>query len=245
MNLESHLNGIEKAIEELMVFHDRTAAPAPIQHQYIGTIIDNTVALLMAPANSIDGGSRRVTFSENRNWLSLMQAVHRSFFASIQLATEVGLEQFCKEQSVCIEARQGRKMLAHVQKIEDSGAAVGDALSSVASLRRHFEAYRPMFSDCLEAVLSATHLTNKDKKVWRRFFRALSIVRNKASHSDTSLTENERSELGAGGCAPFVAEDGTLIMNPRMYAQVVHFTLQFFDVAYKASASRDTADGGE
>src|SRR5579884_1243306 len=96
-NIDAHLDSIVAAMEELLRISRRGAAPASIPSQYIGTIIDNTAALLTAPANALDQGNRHVTFSEPANWLSLMQALHRSFFASILIAVEAGLAYVCAE----------------------------------------------------------------------------------------------------------------------------------------------------
>lgn len=79
-----HLQRILEAVDELTAFHSRTAAPAPMPHQFVGTVVDNTVGLLTAPANALDGGARAIRFSDHANWLSLMQAVHRSFLVLLR-----------------------------------------------------------------------------------------------------------------------------------------------------------------
>jgi len=101
-----------------MSFHARTAAPAPIPHQYVGTVADTTIGLLTAPANALDNGVRRIQFSNDRNWLSLMQAVHRSFFSSLQLAIESGLEAICREQGLKVSSRLRESIESAIGKIE-------------------------------------------------------------------------------------------------------------------------------
>jgi hypothetical protein len=234
VDLRIHLTRIEESLAELQTFHPRTAAPAAMPHQLIGTILDNTIVLLTAPANSIDRGSRNVVFSDSRNWLSAMQAVHRSFFSSLMSATEAGLAFVCAAHNAVVESSQRKKMMGIVEAIERSAAAANVELRELKQLRKSIPPDRPIFTDYLESVLKLSSISDSDKKVWRHFFRALSIVRNKASHSDTTLSEQERTDMRAGGCATMISPQGDLVLNPRMYAQVADFVLRFFDLVLQS-----------
>ncbi|MCG2585988.1 hypothetical protein [Massilia sp. TS11] len=234
MDLARHLQRINESIEELQAFSPRTSAPAPIPHQYIGTIIDNTIGLLTAPANAVDKGSRNVQFAAPSNWLSLMQAVHRSFFSSLMSAVEKGLTHICQTKEIPIKSKQGEKLLAKVSAIQSTCTNAGLEIPELAELEKHFAAFKPTFADHLDSTLEATLLDKEAKKKWRRFFRALSIVRNKASHSDTTLTNAEREDLRSGGCEVMIDERNELVLNPRMYAQAAYFALQFFEELHRA-----------
>jgi len=74
IDAQAHLVAIDAAIASLIALSGRMTAPAPVSHQFIGTIVDNTIVLLTAPGNSLDIGSRSFMFSHTRNWISLMQA---------------------------------------------------------------------------------------------------------------------------------------------------------------------------
>src|SRR2546427_12833516 len=100
IDLHKHLHRISEAIEELAPLSKAYAAPAPESIQFLGTVVDDTVGLLTAPANAIDGGSRHVTFEKKLNWRSLMQAVHRSFFSDVRTAAEAGLTQICRKYGI-------------------------------------------------------------------------------------------------------------------------------------------------
>ncbi len=238
MDPSKHLQRITEAISELLAFHTRTASPAPIPHQFVGTIIDNTVGLLTAPANSLDGGSRSMRFEEAANWVSLMQSVHRSFFSSVLAAVELGITHLCQVHNIAVTSTQGEKFFGKVTAVQKASSAAGLDFPELAALAKHFSSYRPVFADYLEATLARAALEKTSKKHWRGFFRALSIVRNKTSHSDVSLTDTERNDLRNGGFEVMVDEHGELVLNPRMYAQVVHFTLQFFDELHLALPSK-------
>ena len=63
----------------------------------------------------------------------------------------------------------------------------------------------------------------------RKFFDALTIVRNKSAHSDPSLTANEVQRLKDGGYGVLASADNQLQINPRNYYQVAFHTMDFFD----------------
>ena len=221
VDLNKHLQRIWETIDELMPLSRACAAPAPESIQFLGTIVDNTIAFLTAPANAIDGGGRQIRFDQKRNWLSLMQAVHRSFFSSIHTATEVGLAQICRLHQIEVTASSRLKAENIIQRLREriSERDAKDIMSLAGK--------SPQFADYLNAALRQASFEESDAVVWRKYFRALSIVRNKVSHSDTTLSEPEVSDLQAGGFSVVVV-NGQLVVNPRMYRQVVEHIMRFF-----------------
>ena len=95
INKRSHLEHILASLDELLLVSKKTSAPSDNCFQYLGTTVDNTLSLLTAPANSLDDGHRRLIFNDDKNWVSLMQAVHRSFLSSVQIAVEKALTEQC------------------------------------------------------------------------------------------------------------------------------------------------------
>lgn len=221
MDRKPYLDAIDRAIAELIPISRRTAAPASNQAQYIGTVVDNTIAMLCSPANALDLRGRQVAFERELNWKSLMQAVHRSFYSSIHLASEAGLREVCTARGYTISSPRDRaELLCN---------SIGDRLS--ARERREILALAgriPTFSDYLNAVLAGSGLKKARKKDWRKFYDALSVARNKVSHSDTTLSEKERSRLNDGGLGILVTETGVFVTNPRHYAQLCQTVLEFY-----------------
>lgn len=225
-----HIETIDEAIAELIQFHSRTAAPALLPHQFIGTVIDNTLALLTVPANSLDGGNRIAYFSEINNWRSLIRSIHSSFLSQIHLATERALIVICDEQNLKVQVAFQSSLIEAIAQIEAHIGNQDSLKDALKVLKAIAQKGRPQFDDYLNTVLSDSNLEKKTKKVWRKFFRALSIARNKTSHSITTLTDGERLELRDGGCAALISESGDLVINPRMYAQIVNHILNFLDL---------------
>ncbi|OYT78223.1 hypothetical protein [Pseudomonas sp. PGPPP2] len=230
---EKHIHGIDTSIAELDVLQSRTVAPAPMPHQFVGTVLDNTAVLLTAPANSLDLGGRFATFEHMKNWISVMQAVHRSFYSSILISVEAGLEFICNEHKLAINSHrkfQTDALLDAIQVcIESSPNIDANAHAALKKLRKQNLPRRPEFSDYLETALKASKLDKNKKTQWRKFFQALSIVRNKVSHSDPSLNETEKTSLRGGGFEDLISEDGSLVTNSLHYSPIATSTLNFFD----------------
>lgn len=228
-NSASHIQHLDAAIAELLQLEKRTAAPAPIPHQYIGTAVDNAVLFLSACANSLDSGARKITFSQTDNWLSAMKAVHRSFFASLHSVVEAGLTAICEERALTAESAQQRKTDQYLERLSLLVVGNSDALQLIAKLKKLNGSLRTGFQDQLNVVLESSALDETEKRGWRKFFDALGIVRNKSSHPNPALSDNELERLREGGFAVAVSADGRLVMNPRMYHQAATVVLNFFD----------------
>lgn len=217
-----HLEALDAAIAELLPLSALTAAPAPVQIQYLGTIVENTIVLLTAVANSLDQGGRVAFFTDFPNWISAMQAVHRSFYSSIIIAVEISLRDFCRDQG--IEVKNSR--LAQAESIV---ADLADTLTEKDTRRiLRLAAGGPAFKDYVHAVVHRRIAEPERRTVWINFFDALTIVRNKSSHSDVSLSGSERSRLIRGGCEVLVSPDMSLQLNSRNYKQVVDIVLEFY-----------------
>jgi len=79
---------------------------------------------------------------------------------------------------------------------------------------------KPSFNDYLEAALKQNiNILEHRKKIWREYFKCISILRNKVSHSDCSLSSSEKDLLMHNGFSAVV--NGTeLQFNSRNYVQI-------------------------
>jgi hypothetical protein len=241
----SHLAAIVEAIHELEQMHDLTAAPAPECNQLIGTVVDNTMGLLAAPASALNGGHWSLEYSADRNWLSLMQAVHRSFFSSIHLALEAGMSRECARRGITVSIARQAQIEAEIQALQNVAPESKQFTDSLTRLRNALGVWKPTFDDYLNSCLACSTLRKADRTAWRKFFRALTIVRNKSSHSDPSLSPSEVVSLRDGGLGVMVSDDDTLVMNPRMYVQVVSAMLKFCELVIVPLNSTGQCDAKE
>ena len=221
MKSESHIRAINQTLRELQPLSVTTAAPASMQFQYIGTIVDNTMALLTGVANSLDNGQRVARFSEFANWLSAMKAVHRSFYSSLIIAIEQGLSDFCAEKGIKPEPHRLTKAERIIEK--------GNLSSKLAKEVRQLAGGKPNFGDYLREVLRAKEVPKNRRVVWTNFFEALNVVRNKVSHSDIVLAPGDTQKLKNGGLGVLVGADNMLQVNTRNYRQIISLVLKFYE----------------
>lgn len=226
---EKHKKSILEAINELAKLQSRTCSPAPIQHQFIGTALDNSLGLLTAPANAL-GERINFSFTEFDNWLSLMKSVHRSFCSQVHTCLEKGREKLVLEWNLNVESsikKQYSKQLEAIRPlVPESDTSQNKAFMK---LEKYFNNFKPSFSDTINTVIKASKLTKERKAVWRAYFDALTIARNKSSHSEPALSKNEIEKLKKGGFESLVYKDSTFQCNPRYYVQIGTHCLDFFD----------------
>lgn len=231
----SHLRELDTAISELLALAPRAGHPAPIPQQYVGTTINNAAMLLTVPASALDGRARIPTPSEDSVWHSIMKAVHRTFLASLQAAVEGGLVHICDQLHLAVTSGARARATGLAERIRQKvdPSPIEGELRELARTGSN----QPAFDDYLEPVLENCFASDDRRREWRRFFRAFSIVRNKASHFNPALNGHERQALAAGGMGAMVDVNGNLQINPRVYAQLSKLSLDFFDEAVQGLAA--------
>jgi len=218
-----YLDVINQALPQLVEIHKRTAKPELLLHQYVGTIADSLAGLLDGAANSLIGNSR-IVFSELRSWEIMSSLILRSFFSHMHSSIEQGFIEFYTTQQLSLpKSTRNQKIIKKILKIENEHAY------DLSELRKFFKDSPPTFTDYLNGLLKESSLRKKRKEIWNNYFKALTIIRNKASHSNAILNENEITELNKGGFTPMISKNNTIEANPLYYVQVINFTLDFFD----------------
>ena len=225
---ENHKKRIKEAIEELTPLSDAYGEPAPVTIQYLGTVVDNTLGLLVSALIGMDGQPRRFYFENDSAWLSFMQSVHRSFFASTLLAVEAALDDVCKRNGWEIKSQSQEKATRLARNLSHK---LTDADQKKI---RELAPRHPTFSDALESVLKQMTWERELKKRWRKYFRALTIMRNKSAHFAQPLTLAERQDLRAGGFGAAIG-NGYVVANPRMFRQVCDHISEFLGLIYGSS----------
>lgn len=228
MTKTKYLPYVEKAYDDLIKLRQSLTGKTEIAHRYIGTVISNTAALLTAPCNSIDEGKRKVIFSDDSEIFSLIQAIMRSFLSSLHATAEIGIEKILEDRQIEVVSSFKKTKEKKFAKFQDVSEEVKEFVTKI------IERYKPSFEDKLNEVIKQTSLNNEDRQKWRKFFQGLTIARNKASHSDPSLTEGEKETLLDGDLSILVTEEGDLQVDPRIWHQLAEKTLDFFEnVNYK------------
>lgn len=224
MDKANHIKRIDESIKELISLQVITSPPASTQMCFLGTAITSMIYHLVGVANALDGGSRSIVKGEFEDWLSYMKTIHRVFFSLIHACLELALLEIISQHKIPINVGYNKKIdniLVNLKSVENSNKA--------RKLIEKMKRKNPEFNDHLEAILKNRFKEVKKRKMWRNYFKALSIVRNKSSHSDVTLTSEQKEILLSGGFRVMVSEDGSLVANSRMYKQICDHIIQFLN----------------
>jgi hypothetical protein len=153
-----------------------------------------------------------------------MKAMHRAFHITVVMAVEQGLREVCDQDGIPVEVNRQQRLESLITTIEADNCALSEKTRhSLGAL----VGQTPDFMDYVRAIIAARISPVQRQKVWRMFFDALSIVRNKSSHSDTTLSASDQRRLADGGLGALTVS-GELQTNPRRYKEIVDLILQFY-----------------
>lgn len=224
-DVERHIKEIEDTINELNSIPEKVKVPKE-ETKFLGTVLANTISFLSSAANSLDNGKRVKAFNHIDDWGELLKAINRSFFSTIIISTERGLELYISKKGGVIESSQKRTCQKKYDKIRT--LLDGDTLVKFDSfVKEVIKNIKPTFADYLEEALRLSTFDKKGKRSIRNFFSALTIVRNKSSHSNPSLTENEIERLKEGGLSFFISTSGDLVASHRYYYSLSEYIIGF------------------
>ncbi len=229
MSLTENLTDIVESLNELELLSPTLGAPASVQKQYIGTCVDDTLVMLTGVANSIDGGGRHITFSDEASWHSAMKAVNRSFSNSIVSHTEKACADWCAAKGITVESRRLKKGQKLCELVRNASITDESIVQRLEKGILDLAGSKPAFSDYVNTVIENSNVGSERAKMWRKFFKALSTPRNKASHSDVTLSQHEVDELRASGFGALISSEGELQLNSRHYKEICGHVLLFFE----------------
>ena len=160
----------------------------------------------------------------------MFNAIHRIFFSEIYKHLEAGLKTFCEEKNISVKSQMQNSSIQTLSEIEEKTHHDRDVTKLLKKLRRKIVHVYPIsVKDFLENLLERSHIPKRRKKEWSCFFDVLSIVRNKCSHLDITVTKNEELKLRKAGWGIFVSPKGEIQVGVDMYAQIARNILVFFN----------------
>ena len=159
-------------------------------------------------------------------------AMHRSFFGDLHAGVEEGLRKIIDDNKFEVSVSREDLAVGIVKSIRDKlgdTKLISEELGKITKLG----GTRPTFNDYLNTVLdNIPGLGKKYHKAARIYFDGLSIIRNKVSHSDMSLTDDEKKRLIDAKLGNTISKDGDLQMFPEGYKPLIKDAIRFFDNLY-------------
>jgi len=158
--------------------------------------------------------------------------MHRSFFGDLYIGVEDGFRKIISENKFRIRVSRQDQAASIIKSIKEKlpdTKPIDEDLNKIAKL----VGKRPSFNDYLNTVLnSISSLDDQYRKEARTYFSGLSIIRNKVSHSDMSLTNGEKERLIAAKLRHVISKDGGLQMTFEGYRPLIKDAIGFFDNLY-------------
>jgi len=162
-------------------------------------------------------------------------AMNRHFFTDLLVDIEEGLIEIIKKGSILVIINKQKQANKIAKTIKDKVQNISDISKELKDIIK-LGGNTPSFNDHLNSVLNHFFAKNtKYIKSCRCYFDALSIIRNRVSHPDRKLTENERQKLITGHFKNAISEDCLLQMTFEGYESIFLDIVKFFDKIYSLS----------
>lgn len=159
-------------------------------------------------------------------------AMHRVFFTDLHIATEEGLREIINNNQMIVIVNRNKlaeKIISDIKTKLKNTKLISKELERILKLAGNF----PVFNDYLNSVLDEIESLDKKFKLSSRvYFDALSIIRNKVSHAEMKLSEEEKDKLRKAKFDKAIASDGNLQMTFEGYSLLLKDVIRFFDHLY-------------
>jgi hypothetical protein len=224
--MEEEIKSLDVALLNLASLEKELGAKFELRT--LGTVVQGTICFLTIAVNTLDEGQRKLKFTKKDDWNNLMAFINRAFYANLHTAIEVELLEFCSRKNIEVGLTQRRKWIEEFEqtlkpKIPSSLTA------EIESFIQKILPERPSTLDILNSALKETQFSKEDKKYFRNLYGALSVLRNKSSHSDISLTDGDKLKLENAQLTFLVTSSGTLQSQPGHYSHLAKMVSLFLE----------------
>ncbi len=228
---ENHIKKLKESIVNLQGIEKILVKKNP-NHSFLYSVIGNAGSGMIELLLYLEGKNPYYNQFDDKFYNNRQATMHRVFFGDLHVAVEEGLRKIITEQKLTIITSKVLMANNIVNKISSKLSdmtAIKHELTEIKKLASN----HPTFNDYLNTVLNhIKRLSNKYKKASRVYFDGLSIIRNKVSHSDMSLTDIEKQKLKNAKLGNAISKDGLLQMTFEGYKFLVGDVIRFFDTLY-------------
>ncbi len=228
---EDVIKKLKKSIAELQIIQEILLRKKP-SHSFLMTVIGNAVSSMVELLIYLENKNPYYKEFKEEFYNNRQASMHRTFFGDLHVAIEEGLRKIILENGLEITNNKYEQAKNIVKKITIKLVKI-EIISQELKEIVELVSNRPTFNDYLNAVLNSKKtLSNTYKKECRTYFDGLNIIRNKVSHSDMSLTEEEINKLKKAKLGNAVSKDNLLQMTFEGYKLLIGDVIRFFDRLY-------------
>lgn len=202
---------------------------------YLNTATGDTTLFLLLQRSYLLGECKGLLFEQSAFECN-MKAIHRSFLSSIHIASELGLKDIVNSNEHEVESSISKQYKTIISSIKSKIGDPSIIQKELTNLETKATKLAPYFNDYLEAVIKKSNFNKEYKQETRNYFRALSILRNKISHSNTILKSNEIEDLKKGKLGLVVEADNRLSFSIEFYKPIIIDLINFFNKLYSTGS---------
>lgn len=197
-------------------------------YPFLNPVFGNVIASMVDLLAYLEGKNPYYTGFDEAFFGNRQAAMHRAFFTDLHVATEEGLREIIDRENFKVvigRQKKAKNIVERIKKNLKDLKDIGKGLDGVLDLGGSF----PTFNDYLNTVLENIPLKKEYKIACRVYFDALNIIRNKVSHSDMTLSEEEKEKLIRGKFQKAISPEGQLQMTFEGYEPLLVDIVRFFD----------------
>lgn len=231
MKKEIILQKLKEEIGNLKKIQDQLLVNGSL-YNFFHPLLNITVATMADLLCYLEGKQPYLNLFNEDFFNNRLAVMHRAFFADLHITIEEGLGRIIKYRNFKIEVSKYKQAASIIENIKLK-------LIDYSFINREFRdimrlgGNHPTFNDYLNTVLkNVEELDKQYKKSCRLNFDAISIIRNKVSHSDMSLAEEEKRKLIAAKYGPIISPKGELQMTFVWYKYPLIDSIKFFNKLY-------------
>lgn len=228
MNTDLFINKLRSEIQQLRSIQTILSAKNP-SHGFLDPTINNAIASMVELRVYLEGKNPYYKRVSEEFFKYRQVAMHRSFFSDLHIGVEEGLKEIIETKKFKIVLNRRERILGIVNRITQkvpNVSVISKELKEIMELGGDY----PTFNDFLNGVLNNIGaLSESYKKECRIYFDGISIIRNKVSHSEFKLSEQEKVKLKRAKLGKVIASDGNLQMTFEGYKLLINDAVRFFD----------------
>jgi hypothetical protein len=228
MNKIKYSAEIKKEIVALQKLQQILRVKNP-SHDFLEPLIGNVIGSLTDLLCYLEGKNPYYISFDESFFHNRQVAMHRTFFSDMHVTTEDGLRKIIREKNLEVPVNKIKNVQSIVNNIKTKVADSHIITNELKKILRLASNY-PSFNDHLDAVFhSIRGIDKRYKHSCRAYFDAVNIIRNKVSHSDMTLSKEEKEKLVVAKFKNAISNNGRLQMTFKGYESLISDLIKFFD----------------
>lgn len=197
-------------------------------YNFLAPLIDSSLFGLSDLAEYVKGKNSYFPIVSEDSIHNRQVMLHITFITELHKAYELGLSIILNDNNYPLIPYRKNQYIKKVNAIRSKVSNHENIEKELRKLEKEFNGPHT-FNDYLESILTNVSLNPLFVKEARNIFKALSKARNKVSHSNQKLSEEDKRILREGQMSAMIGKDDMLQMTFEGYKLLIEDAIVFFD----------------